>query len=59
MVALLVARRADQTVISNSHSLAGQLQMLAGITVDVMQLMHEVRHMVNDGGSLLVGGSPE
>jgi hypothetical protein len=33
--------------------------MLAGIIVDVMYLMNEVCHMVDDGGSLLVRGSTE
>jgi hypothetical protein len=49
MVALLVACRADQKVIAHSHYVAGQLQMLAGTTVGVVQPIHKVCHIVDSG----------
>jgi hypothetical protein len=47
-----------QAVIVGLHPVTGHIQMLTGIMVDIMQSIHEVRHIVSHR-LLLVAGSPE
>jgi hypothetical protein len=40
IIALLVARIFGHTVVPNFHLVTGHLQVLAGINVDVVQMVH-------------------
>jgi hypothetical protein len=53
----MVARRVGHMVVACFHSVVGHLQMLVGMVVDVIELVHKVCCVVN-GGLPLVRGSP-
>jgi hypothetical protein len=50
-----VTRAVGQFIVPSLHPVAGQPQMLAGIVVDIMQMVYQVCRML-DCRPLLVGG---